>query len=141
MKKIAKKILIIMLFAFILLTSTGCWNNESNLLGIWICEDDGSAKPFAISKKDTVIDNISYNTREVHIYISETESIPAGKIEFLKDKTGTISTYGMTWKTENDRLYFNIASGLRAFSCDYKISGATLTITDFNGNDFVYKKQ
>ena len=129
MKKIFTAILLLM---FILVIVTGCngsiFQDESALVGRWIFESS----------------SIEYNRA---FYGSSVGSIL--EITLFKDETGQIiiedrgrhSGYGCTWKEENNRLHVTVAGGMAAFSCDYKVSGSTLTIIDDGEREFIYKKQ
>jgi hypothetical protein len=59
-------------------------------------------------------------------------------MELLKDGTGIAYGEGLTWKVENNRIYLT-AQG-QAMSFGYKISGATLILTDDNERSYTYKK-
>ena len=60
-------------------------------------------------------------------------------MELLKDGTGIVDGAGISWKVENDRFY--VTHPMMAASWGYKISGATLTLTDDDGKNLTYKKQ
>jgi len=60
-------------------------------------------------------------------------------MELLKDGTGIMDDMGVTWKTESGRFYYTASLG--AGACNYKISGATLTLTNDRGQSTTYKKR
>ena len=66
-------------------------------------------------------------------------SFPEKKMELLKDESAIIDGYGFTWKTESSRVYFT--SSLMAYSYDYKVSGATLTLTGDDNQSVTYTKK
>jgi hypothetical protein len=59
-------------------------------------------------------------------------------MELLKDGTGIVDKMGVTWKTENRRIYFT--TSLDAIAYDYRISSSTLTLTNDDGQSIKYQK-
>jgi hypothetical protein len=60
-------------------------------------------------------------------------------MELLKDGSGIVDGAGITWKVENSRFY--VTHPLMAASWGYKISGATLVLTNDEGESLTYKKK
>ena len=60
-------------------------------------------------------------------------------MELLKDGTGIVDGAGISWKTENGRFY--LTHPLQAASWSYKVSGKTLTLTDDDDTELIYKKE
>ncbi|GHT22606.1 hypothetical protein FACS189419_05410 [Planctomycetales bacterium] len=104
------RIAVVVLLAIVLPLLTGC--GGSSLVGKWSIEQGQSIK-----------------------------GVPE-EMELLKDGTGTLSnrgvTLGVTWKTENGRLYLTGSDG--AITADYKLSGSALTLTMEEGSR-AYKKK
>ena len=73
--------------------------------------------------------------------IEEGQPNAGHKIELLKDGTAISDGPKGTWKTENGRLYLTDSDTGKTEGYDYKISGATLTITEDNGTTIILKKQ
>jgi hypothetical protein len=64
-------------------------------------------------------------------------------VEFLKDGTGIVQGSEVAWKAENGRLFLSITAlgQTQTVGCGYKISGATLTLTDDDGEVSTYTKK
>ena len=61
------------------------------------------------------------------------------KLELQKDETGIADGYSLKWTAEKGRLTLKFDLGF-AYAYDYKLSGATLTLTS-EGESVRYKKQ
>jgi hypothetical protein len=90
---------------------TGCGKSDSSkLVGRWAIEDG----------------------QQTRVFIED--------VELLKDGAGIVGGMGVTWKTENGRIYFTSTVEAIAFACDYKISGSTLTLTNDAQRSITLKK-
>jgi hypothetical protein len=60
-------------------------------------------------------------------------------MELLKNGTGICDGFSIAWKVEGNRLI--IQSSLIGLACDYKISGAKLTLTYDDGGSAIFAKK
>jgi hypothetical protein len=59
-------------------------------------------------------------------------------VELLKDGTGIVDKNEVKWKVEKNRIY--VTNPMQAMSFDYQLVDSKLTLTDDDGNIFVYMK-
>lgn len=95
----------------ILALLTSCSSGKSALVGKWVTED-GYLAPSGLPDD----------------------------MDLIKDGTGIVEGYGVTWKTDGRRLIINVNIGI-ASAWDYSISGSRLILTADDGRSETYIKE